>query len=74
MLLRVTEAGTRDEPPICVTACGSRTRLPPSNDFPVSLSKDPDPEVDIRVGKPGEDGPKANTMVRSGPEGRCNVK
>lgn len=74
MLSRVTEAGTKNEPPICVTACGPCTRLPSSNDFPVSLSKDPDPEVDIGVGEPGEDGPSMITMLSSDPEGRWNTK
>ena len=63
-----------NEPSICVTACGSCTRFPPSNDFPVSLSKDPNPEVDIGVGKPREDGPNTITRLSSNPEGRCNSK
>jgi hypothetical protein len=73
MQLHVTDAGTGDGPPICVTARGSRTRLPSSNDFSVSLSKDPDPEVDVGVGEPGEDGPNTDTTISSDPEGSCNT-
>lgn len=68
--LRVKEAVTGDEPPICVTARGPRTCLPPSNDFPVSLSKDPDPEVHIRVGEPRKDGPNNG---RHGQLRSCNT-
>ena len=46
-----------------VPARGSHTRLPPADDFSVSLSKDPDREVYIGVGESGEHGPKMKTIV-----------